>query len=179
MMREGITYDRKALAAVLGKTADWTELAKDVVAFAAARGGMIDIGIADGEDEPPSDQHIDPTLIERATKRLGELTINASVGAEIISRPNGGQVLRLHIPRSVATPSRHDGRFFLRIGDTSVPITGESVHRLVAERSATPWEVQDSATPRIRCDLDAWGRLVTRLRASDRVKPSAPAFVAT
>ena len=38
MTREGITYDRKALAAITGKTADWSELAKDAVAFASARG---------------------------------------------------------------------------------------------------------------------------------------------
>lgn len=172
MTREGLIYDRKALAAVTGKTADWNELAKDVVAFAAARGGTIDVGIADDAEEPPADQRIDPTLPDRVAKRMGELTVNASVSPEIVTRPNGGEVLRLHIPRSSSTPSRSDGRFFLRVGDACVPITGDTVQRLVAERSGTPWEVQVADTPRSHYDPAAWGRLVARLRASDRVKAS-------
>jgi ATP-dependent DNA helicase RecG len=170
MTREGLTYDRKALALVTGKTADWDDLARHAVAFAAARGGIIEVGIADGDEEPPAGQHIDPTLCDRVVKRVGELTINVTVSAEIATCANGGEVLRLHIPRATATPSRHDGRFFLRIGDASTPITGDSVQRLVAERSGTPWEMQPSAATRHRRDPAAWARLVTRLRSSDRVK---------
>jgi ATP-dependent DNA helicase RecG len=170
MTREGLTYDRKALAVVTGKTADWTELAKDAVAFASARGGTIDIGIADTDEEPPADQRLDLALVERAVKRLGELTVNVSTHAEIVTRPNGGEVLRLTIPRSVATPSRNDGKFFLRIDAASVPITGESVHRLMAERSAIPWEVQASEALSADLDPTALASLMTRLRASDRVK---------
>ena len=170
MTREGLTYDRKALATITGKTTDWEELAKDVVAFANARGGAIDIGIADADEVPSVGQRIDPVLPERVVKRIGELTINTSVSAEIATCANGGEVLRLHIAKATAVASRHDGRFFLRIGDTSTPITGDSVQRLVAERSGTPWEVQTSATLRRDLDRAAWGRLVARLRASDRVK---------
>lgn len=170
MTREGITYDRKALASITGKTADWSELAKDAVAFASARGGTIDIGIADSDEEPPADQRLDPALVERAVKRLSELTVNVSTHAEIVTRPNGGEVLRLTFPRSVATPSRNDGKFFLRIDDASVPITGESVHRLVAERSATPWETQASEALSADLDRTALAVLLARLRASNRVK---------
>ena len=170
MTREGLTYDRKALATITGKTADWKELAKDVVAFASARGGTIDIGIADTAEEPPAEQRLDPAVMERAVKRLGELTVNVSTHAEIVTRPNGGEVLRLTIARSVATPSRSDGKFFLRIGDASVTITGESVHRLMAERSAVPWEAQASEALSADLDPSALTSLMTRLRASDRVK---------
>ena len=170
MTREGLTYDRKALPVVNGKTSDWEELAKDVVAFASARGGMIEIGIADADDLPPPDQRIDVALPDRVVKRMGELTINTHTSAEIATCANGGEVLRLHIAKATATPSRHDGRFFLRIGDASTPITGDSVQRLVAERSGTPWEVQTSATLRRDLDITACVRLLTSLRASDRVK---------
>ena len=46
-MKENSLYDRKSLRAVLGKTADFNELAKDCVAFSNAQGGVIDIGIED------------------------------------------------------------------------------------------------------------------------------------
>ena len=40
-MKENSLYDRKSLRAVLGKTADFNELAKDCVAFSNAEGGSI------------------------------------------------------------------------------------------------------------------------------------------
>ena len=47
-MKENTLYDKKSLKTVVGKTADFTELAKDCVAFSNAQGGVIDIGIEDG-----------------------------------------------------------------------------------------------------------------------------------
>ena len=52
MTREGLTYDRKALAIVTGKTADWEDLARHAVAFAAARSG---IRQSQGHPLPPGD----------------------------------------------------------------------------------------------------------------------------
>ncbi|MBA3700029.1 MAG: ATP-dependent DNA helicase [Planctomycetes bacterium] len=170
MTAEGITYDRKALAAVQGKTADWNELAKDAVAFASARGGTIDIGIPDDVTEPPSHQRIDPTLVERARKRLGELTVNVGVRSDIITCANGGEVLRLTVARSTAVPCRNDGKHFLRVDDTSRPIMGEDVRRLAMESTATPWELLGSGIARDDADAAPTARLVARLRASDRVK---------
>lgn len=171
MSREGLTYDRKALAAVLDKP-DWNDLAKDAVAFAAARGGTIDIGIPDRQREPPPEQRIEGDLADLVARRIGELTISVSVAAEILTAGNGGQILRLHITRSSAMPSRSDGRFFLRIGDQSRPITANDVQRLVAERASVPWEVTDSPAKRGQLEPTAWSRLVARLRASERVKRS-------
>lgn len=45
MSLEGQLLYRKWLRAVTGKTADWSELAKDCVAFANALGGRLLIGI--------------------------------------------------------------------------------------------------------------------------------------
>ena len=172
MIHEGLTYDRKALAAVTGSTADWEELAKDVVAFAAARGGIIEVGIADDAEDPPADQRVDPALADRVTKRMGELTVNVSVTVEHQTAANGGEFLRVHIPRSHAMPSRTDGRHFLRVGDSSKPAVGDILQRLVAERSATPWEVLPSEVPRGQRDAVVVERVMARLRASDRVKVS-------
>ncbi len=172
MTPEGLTYDRKALAAVARNRSDWDELAKDAVAFAAARGGTIDLGISDGAEEPPAEQRIEPGLPDLVCKRLGEKTVNVTIHAVVLTRPNGGQVLRLQVPRSTGMPSTSDGRFFLRIGDTSKPITGNDVQRLIAERGTMPWEVAASPVPRTQRNAEAWARLVVRLRSSDRVKAS-------
>lgn len=50
-MQECTTYDKKSLKTVQGKTADFSELAKDCVAFANARGGSLHIGIEDGDEQ--------------------------------------------------------------------------------------------------------------------------------
>ena len=47
-MKENSIYDKKSLRTVVGKNADFNELAKDCVAFSNAEGGSIDIGIEDG-----------------------------------------------------------------------------------------------------------------------------------
>jgi len=51
---EGQLLDQKSLRAVLGKTADWNEIAKDCIAFANASGGRLLLGIEDGQDLPPA-----------------------------------------------------------------------------------------------------------------------------
>ena len=53
MSLEGQHLDHKSLRAVTGKTADWSELAKDCVAFANALGGRLLIGVEDGHALPP------------------------------------------------------------------------------------------------------------------------------
>ncbi len=60
--QEGQLLDQKSLRAVTGKTADWNEIAKDCIAFANATGGRLLLGIEDGEDAPPADQHIHADL---------------------------------------------------------------------------------------------------------------------
>ena len=45
LSQEGQLLDKKSLRAVLGKTANWSELAKDCIAFANSLGGTLLIGI--------------------------------------------------------------------------------------------------------------------------------------
>jgi ATP-dependent DNA helicase RecG len=114
MPTEGITYDRKALAAVTDSKPDWNALAKDVVAFAAARGGTMDLGIADDAEEPPTEQRIPADLPDRVLRRLQELTHQVTLSAEVKTSAQGGEFLRLNIARSQGMPSRSGGKFIFR-----------------------------------------------------------------
>ncbi|WP_005035788.1 ATP-binding protein [Holophaga foetida] len=172
---ESQDYDRKSLRTVTGKTADWDELAKDAVAFAAARGGKLLIGIEDGQEFPPPGQILDRALPDKVRKRLRERTVNLELIPEIRVAPNGAEYLELLIPRSIAVPSTSDGRFFIRVGDNSVPVVGDEVLRLATDRSSVPWETLPSGVPRHRLDPEKLASLIARLRASERVKASVKA----
>ena len=81
MTGEGQNIERKSLKIVSGKNPQWSELAKDCVCFANARGGTILIGIEDRATEPPEGQIIPRNLPEKIRKRIKELTVNVTVAA--------------------------------------------------------------------------------------------------
>ncbi len=171
--REGQHLDCKSLRAVTGRTADFAELARDCVCFANGPGGRLLIGIEDGEREPPDDQRIPAGLLDRIRTRMGELTVNVDVAAEVRTGGGGGEYIVLTIPRSVGVASTSDGRYFLRVGDTCRPVVGDDVLRLADERPSIPWETMTSLrVPRSRCDPAKRRFLVAALRESDRVKAS-------
>lgn len=173
MSLEGQLFDQKSLRAVTGKTADWSEIAKDCIAFANATGGCLLLGIEDDQDAPPAGQHIPPDLPDTVRRKLAERTVNVAVLPDVVTAPNGGQYIELRIPRALSVASSTDGRYFLRVADQSKPVTGEDVMRLASERSALPWETQTTLHIS-RADADAIKRdkLLQALRASDRVKAS-------
>lgn len=173
MSLEGQLLDRKSLRSVTGKTADWPELAKDCVAFANALGGRLLIGIEDDEELPPAGQRIPATLPDTLRRRLGELTVNVSVRPEVRVAENGGEFLEVAVDRSASVASTTEGRFFLRIADSSKPVIGNEVLRLASERSALPWEtLTTQGVPRSQADPAKRAALVQGIRASDRVKAS-------
>jgi ATP-dependent DNA helicase RecG len=171
--QEGQTMDRKSLRLVMGKSADFQELAQDCVGFANGSGGRLLIGIEDNATEPPPAQRVDTSLLDRLRKRIGELTVNVDVAPEIRTAPNGGEYVVLSVPRAMGIASTSDGRYFIRIGDTCRPVVGDDVMRLANERPALPWEpMTNLGIPKARADagkLSAWTKA---LRASDRVKPA-------
>lgn len=170
---EGQHVERKSLRKVTGKTADFMELAHDCVCLANGSGGVLLIGIEDGETRPPAGQRIDPPLLDRVRRRVSELTVNVQVLPEVRRNENGGEVLVLSIPRSSGVASTTDGRYFLRVGDTCRPVVGDDVLRLANERPSMPWELQTSANVvRPEASRASVSRLTAALRASDRVKPS-------
>lgn len=173
MSLEGQLLDQKSLRAVLGKTADWNEIAKDCIAFANASGGSLLLGIEDGQDVPPAGQQIPSDLPDTLRRKLAERTVNLAVLPDVVTAPNGGQYIELRVPRAMAIASTTDGRYFLRVADQSKPVTGDDVMRLASERSALPWETQITLhVPRAEIDAAKRDKLLAALRASDRVKAS-------
>ena len=171
MTREGSSYDRKSLRAVTGRTADWHEVVKDAVAFANAKGGVLDIGIEDDAIDPPTGQVIPADLPDTIRRRVRELTVNVDVLPELCTAADGSGFVKLSVPRSVGVASTSDGRYYIRISDESVPVVGDDVMRLVSERATLPWETLTTAgVARDAVDGDKLTALLAGLRASERVK---------
>lgn len=170
--REGHHFDRKSLRAVAHR-GGWTELAKDCVAFANAAGGTVHLGVEDDATAPPPGQRVERALLDQARKRLAELTVGVHVQPELQTADNGGELVVLLVARSSTVASTSDGRYFVRIGDQSQPVTGDDVLRLTTERSHAPWETLTTPNVgRTASDLGKVAAIVARLRSSDRVKPS-------
>lgn len=167
--------DCKSLRFVSGSKADFNALASDCVCFANAAGGHLWIGIEDGEQLPPAHQRIEPALLDKLRKRIGELTVNVQVAPEIATAQNGGQYIDMTIARcSAGVASTSDGRYFLRVGDTCQPVRGDEVMHLLNDRPAVPWETMTTlAVPVGDIDTGKLAALLAALRASDRVKDSA------
>lgn len=172
-VRESENLDRKSIRKVTGSTANFSELAQDCVCFANGAGGTLLIGVEEDADAPPSSQRVEPALLDRIRKRVGELTVNVQLEPELKRHENGGEYVALTILRSAGVASTSAGRYFLRVGDTCRPIVGDDVMRLANERPSTPWEEMTSLTlSRASANEARVSSLCARLRASDRVKSS-------
>ena len=172
MSFEDQNTERKSLRTVTGKTADWDDVARACVCFANGAGGRLLIGIEDGQTLPPPGQVVLPELLDRLRKRIGELTVNVQVLPSVQRASNGGEFIELVVDRSPSVASTSDGRYFLRVADTCVPVLGDDVLRLANERPGRPWEAMDSGVPRTAADADKLVRFVQGIRASARVKDS-------
>lgn len=165
--------DQKSLRLVTGKTADWPALAAACVCFANAAGGVLRIGIEDGQELPPADQRIDATLLDDVRKRVAERSVNVHVALAIERAGNGGEVLLLTVARSVGVASTADGRYYLRVGDQCRPILGDEVLQLLNDRPGVPWESLTSLQVSLSAaDDHKVAGVLAQLRASDRLKDS-------
>ena len=173
MTPENQHFDRKSLRKVTGKTATWSELALDCVAFANAQGGSLLLGIEDGQEAPPPGQTIPAGLAETTAKRMRELTVNVELAAAVTTATNGGEFIDLRVARAHGVASTADGRYALRIGDESKPVVGDDVARLLNDRPARPWEsLPVAGLARSGLDADKCAAFVAAVRASARVKDS-------
>ncbi len=171
--QEDQTSERKSLRVVTGGSADFSELAKDCVCFANGTGGQIIVGIEDGDLLPPPGQRMDPALMDRVRRRIGELTVNVQVLPEARRYDNGGEVLVLTVPRAAGVASTSDGRYYLRVGDTCQPVVGDDVLRLATERPSVPWETLTHLSVSVgNADVAKTTSWCAAIRASDRVKAS-------
>ena len=168
-MEEGITFDRKSLKAVLGKTANYKELAKDCVAFANLRGGYIHIGIEDNETFPDVNQRIPENLPGNIVKRINELTVNVALLPSIKTADNGGEYIILQIlgsSSSIASTSK--GEYLIRDGDKSRPVMPDELTRLFTDKPAFCWETK--VVQKINwkeCDREKLSKFVEDIRNSD------------
>jgi ATP-dependent DNA helicase RecG len=171
--RESHHLDRKSLRKVSGPSADFHELAEECVCFANGAGGVLLVGVEDDTPFPPPGQRIEPALLDRIRKRIGELTVNVQVLPELKQHENGGEYISITVPRAIGVASTRDGRYFLRVGDVCNPIVGDDVLRLADERPAMPWEsITSLNVARADAEPVKVERLAVALRASDRVKLS-------
>jgi ATP-dependent DNA helicase RecG len=172
-MLENSDLDKKSLALILGKTANWRELAKDCVCFANAHGGTIVIGIEDDEDLPSPSQKIDPQLIEAINKRLPALTLNTGIAPQIVEAENGGEYIALKIFRSSQSiASTTDGRYYIRVSDECKPIMPDQIERLFSEKNAFVWEEKTVKKVVLAdCDLEKFTNFLKDIKASERVSP--------
>lgn len=168
-MRENSLYDKKSLSSITGKSADWNEVAKDCVAFSNAQGGVIDYGIEDDSDAPPVGQTIEESLPVILMNKVSGKTINVIASAEICNYENGAQYIRLRVSRGHTVASTTSGKYFLRIADNSVPITGDDITRLAAEKGYFRWEDQPTKWSWKDADPDKLKSLIAKLNASERV----------
>lgn len=164
--------ERKSMRIVTGKSADWTDLARSCVCFANGAGGHLLIGIEDGETQPPPGQIVPRQLLDNLRKRVGELTVNVQALPSLERASNGGEYVDMVVERSPNVASTADGRYFLRIADTCIPVLGDDVLRLATERPGRPWEALDSGVPQNSAEGASRSRLVDGIRRSDRVKDS-------
>ncbi len=170
---EGQHLDYKSLRQVHGPKADIPQLAQDCVCLANSAGGRLLIGIEDGQREPPPDQRVPAGFVDKLRKRVGELTVNVQVLADLEHHANGGEYIVLTVPRAIGVASTSDGRYFLRVADTCRPIVGDEVLRLADERAGAPWESMTTlGVPVQAADAGKVQRWTAGLRASDRVKAS-------
>ncbi len=140
---EDSRIDYKSLKKVTGNTADFSSLAETCVAFANAQGGEVVIGIEDKEASPDENQKISADVMNKTVARLRDMTDAVGiVNPEIITHLNGGQYFKFSIfptTRTIATTS--SGKVFVRVTDNSVPISGEELTNLAAEKNAFQWEL--------------------------------------
>ena len=168
-MRETQYIDKKKLDIVLGKTANWKELAKDCVCFANSRGGTIYIGIEDKELLPIHSQRIDANLPFTIQKKISENTIGVAVKANILTANNGGEYIELVIlfsENSLASTS--DGRYYYRSDDTCVPVPPDEMSRLFTDKPSFIWETRKSKIPSSNIDAIKWDKFKKDIQESNR-----------
>ena len=168
-MRENQYIDKKRLDTVIGKTADWKELAKDCVCFANSRGGIILIGIADGDSLPPTNQKIDKDLPFKIKKKIAENSVNVGVNAIIKTAENGGEFIELEILFSASTiASTTDGKYYYRSDDTCVPLLPDELSRLFTDKPSFIWETRKTRIPISEIDASKFLKFKQDIKDSTR-----------
>jgi ATP-dependent DNA helicase RecG len=170
-MNENQYSEKKSLRLITSGNPNWRDLAKDCVAFANARGGIIAIGIEDNDELPPSDQKISENLPQKIQKRISELTINTGVTASILKASNSGEYIAIKIFPSEATiASTSDGQYYYRVSDSCIPLLPDELMGLLTDKPSFIWETKKIV--KVSCsdyDYDKLRNFVASIKNSERV----------
>ncbi len=170
MSGEQQIFEKKSLKKIIGKTADFNEIAQECVGMANARGGHIFIGIEDKDNLPPVSQKIDDSLLETLLKRIPQITHNVIIAPNKITANNGGEYIDLEVFPTQNFACMSDGRYFLRVSDENNPLMPDELSRLMSDKAAFAWEIQTSQkVPHNRRDEAKVRHFLEMIRASDRV----------
>ncbi|MGQ9644274.1 MAG: ATP-binding protein, partial [Ignavibacterium sp.] len=171
MMNENQNYDKKSLKLFTRGNIDWSQLAKDCVCFANARGGVIVIGIENNEDNPPPNQIIPQDLVDSIKKRISEQTINVGTTVTLKDHSNGGQYIEIQIfPSYVSVASTSNGQYYMRISDHCKPILPDELTRLFTDKPAFIWETKLVQKIKIQdCDQLKLRSFINDIKNSERV----------
>ncbi len=170
MRIENSQIEYKSLRKVDGHKADLTDLAETCVCLANAQGGLIVIGIEDKAKEPPTEQTISQELVNKTVSRLQSLTSGVGfANPEILTHTNGGQYFQFKVfsTNQIAVTSK--GKVFMRVADTCVPVDGNDLARLVAEKNTFQWELALREVMLEAILPEHISSFVSDIRKSDRV----------
>ena len=110
-----------------------------------------------------ADQRIPGDLSVKLLNEIAGKTVNVSAYAEVIVAYNGGKFLRPSIHRNAhSLASKSDGRYYLRVGDSSKPVLGDEFFRLAGEKDSTKWENIRSQYDWQKSDKDKLSDLLLR-----------------
>lgn len=165
--------DKKSIAVIRGKTANWKELAKDCVCFANGYGGKIIIGIENDMDEPPSAQKVSERDISSIHKNVTALTYNVGIIPKKEKAVNGGEYIEITVlPSTQTIAGTTDGKYYIRVSDECKPVMPDELGRLAADKSAFVWEEKVvRRIPLSQCEPDKFNSFLNDIQSSERVSP--------
>ena len=150
------------------------KLAEECVGFANAQGGTIVIGFDDKTQMPPQNQKIEQKMLNDTLERLRGLTYSVALSAsKILAHENDGEYFEIIVSPSTKTiATTSDGKIFMRIADKCLPVHGEDIQRIAAEKDAFQWEIITRSVNLQQIPQENIERFVFDIRQSDRVKDS-------
>ncbi|TQD38521.1 ATP-binding protein [Haloflavibacter putidus] len=172
MQQEDKNREYKSIKKVFGKSADLKSLAETCVCLANAQGGQIFIGVEDKTLNPPESQKIDVQDINKALKRLRDLTDGVGiVNQETVIAENGGEYLILKILPSMKTiATTSSGKVFIRVSDNCFSVSSDELTHLAAEKNAFQWELVVSQKIRLdEADPEKLNSVLLDIQKSDKV----------
>lgn len=169
-MTENILFDKKSLRTVEGKSANFSELAKDCVAFANAKGGHLYIGIENDADLPPKGQKIDESLLVTIDNRIKGSTQNVFVRSEKVTASNDAEYIDTTVyPAQSSIASTSDGKYYLRVGDSSTPLMPDDLMRLLNDKPSFIWETKVNRVHVEQADAEKKFKFIDDIKNSSRV----------